>query len=144
MKKPKQFVHFGKPMSYHPANYESLLDLVEFMENGLPCRYVHLEPGDATRYTLILMPVREMSTVPVGIDPRGVSKWMMVLREVGGKIIGGGYFNTTVTPTIHDVEPLANDNLHSAEFLQWWLTCLFYTMEHNEAPNWQLHSGGVK
>lgn len=78
---------------------------------------VHLEPGDATRYTLWFS--------VIGTD-------MLVTRETGGV---EGWSTVRLNPFVthcseYEVVRLANGNEHTLKVLQWWISLLLYEMNH--------------
>lgn len=89
---------------------------------------VILEPGDATRYTLLLVPITGTGVSPhldaFGIMPSEAHKYLFVSKLSGYECPGTWVpFGSGLTVGTHDVTELST-NGWSQELLAWWFTSL--------------------
>ena len=116
----------GHKMVFAPINV-SVTDMIRLLRQGVP-QVVILEPGDATRYTLLLLPLDHDNVGAyldsVGIREEAAERYLFVAKlsydECPGTWVPfgpGGHVGT------YDVTELS-DNGWSHELLAWWLTNL--------------------
>lgn len=93
-------------------------DLLVRLLGGHPT-VAFLEPGDGTRYELVLVPLRPADWTTMNWDPARLR--LLVVRTIGGTPIGATIVEHALA---HVINPIANNNYHSARVLRWWLTWL--------------------
>lgn len=115
--------YHGREMKVEPTNMR-LADVVQRLDgDGLPV-VVNLEPGDATRYVLLLTPCwstwmqNELGCFGIPSD----DSWMLVTKvDQSGPMasvwipLEGGELG------LWNVEKLSNKNKWTATILRWWL-----------------------
>lgn len=111
------------PMELEPTNI-TMSDVVRFLKSEMPC-VVDLQPGDATRYQLLLVPcgsryVRLFLGV-VGIPPESAGNYLFVAKINGA--LGQTFINTTHEPNESDFEDMGG-NTWTMTFLAWWFANL--------------------
>ncbi|KKN88120.1 hypothetical protein LCGC14_0251920 [marine sediment metagenome] len=116
----------GKPMTFDPTNI-SVLRVVQLLYRGTP-QVVILEPGDATRYVLLLVPLGT-GIAPYlgdyGILSRESNQYLFVSKLAGEECLGTWIpFGQDRVVRTHNVVPLSN-NEWSRQFLAWWFTSLY-------------------
>ncbi len=115
-------------MAFEPINM-AISEVVGTLRLNEPV-VVILEPGDATRYTLLLVPMRRGDSVSphlqgFGIQASEADRYLFVSKLSGDECPGtwvpfGPLFSKV---GVHDVTELT-DNDWSQMFLSWWLTNL--------------------
>ena len=115
----------GKAMAFEPINV-AISEVVGTLRLNEPI-VVMLEPGDATRYVLLLVPMRKGDSVSphlgfIGISPGDDYLFVSYLssRECPGTFVPFGPDESADT---YDVDELTK-NEWSRIFLSWWLTNL--------------------
>ncbi|KKN88166.1 hypothetical protein LCGC14_0252380 [marine sediment metagenome] len=116
----------GKPMRFEPINITTL-DMLRLMRRGTP-QVVLLEPGDATRYTLLAVPLGTDVASHLddfGIPRREAHNYLFVSKLAAEECPGTWLpFGSDLTVGTYDVVPLT-DNEWSRRFLAWWFTRLY-------------------
>lgn len=82
---------------------------------------VRLEPGDATRYDLLVWLLDARTAAALHYSP--MEQYFLVTRFVGGDPVGSAIVRAHV-PLPHEVVPIANENEWSLTLLHWYLTFL--------------------
>ena len=124
---PKLLYH-GRPMAFAPINV-SVLHLIQTLHKGTP-QVVVLEPGDATRYMLLLLPLDlgdEVSSYlgDLGIPAAEADRYLFVSKLSHDVCLGTWVpFGPDVHVGTYDVTDLT-PNEWSRELLAWWLTHLY-------------------
>ena len=119
-----------KALKFQPVNHHDMVDVIAAIHAGMP-QVVILEPGDATRYTLLLMPLQAMSSVTdhlgeFGIEPYRAHEYMYVARLDVENCPGTWVpFGENRLVERWNVEPLGNQNVWSERVIAWWLTELY-------------------
>ncbi len=122
-----ELLHGGKPMTFEPIN-----TTVEQLITGLLCgepQAVVLEPGDMTRYTLLLVPLTGDGVAPhlsgIGVPESEVSTYLFV-SKLGADPCRGAFvpMYPGYTVSAHSTAPLS-DNTWTQELLAWWFTRLY-------------------
>lgn len=115
----------GKLMALEPINV-TMAAVIRTLRLGEPI-VVILEPGDATRYTLLLVPLRHNVSPYLqgfGIQPWEANNYLFVSKlstdECPGTWVPFGPGQRVGT---HDVTELSSNDW-SQRFLSWWLTNL--------------------
>lgn len=110
----KELRHFNRVMHWGPANIGPDV-LLQLLHQGMQV-HVQLEPGDGTRYDLLLTWLPAVRTAfHLGDEARD---GLLVTRVVGGQVVGSavyGWFSYGA------IARIANGNEWSAELLSWWL-----------------------
>lgn len=84
-----------------------------------------LEPGDGTRYDLIMTPAKQFPILHIGrYDYR---HWYIVNRFTGGHHIGSALINSGYPEG--DIGEISNGNNWTGIFLSWWFKELFLLMD---------------
>ena len=114
----------GKFMAFAPKNIVTT-GMVELLQHNQPL-VVILEPGDATRYTLLLVPAassavgRDLSDF--GIVASQAHRYIFVSKLSSMECQGSWLpFGPGVVVEPHDIVYLS-DNQWSQTFLAWWFT----------------------
>lgn len=114
-------LYHGKPMSKHPINVDISVVALELVRDH-PSLAI-LEPGDGTRYELILVPCWS-SNIRLGLASQGIrptdAKDYILCVKING--IRDSFFVTEHIQE-YDVEGISND--WSCRFLAWWLRRLW-------------------
>lgn len=119
----KTLEYNGRPMRWDPINVsperiQACLDVDEPV-------VVQLEPGDATRYTLMLVPSPVMPWLRgFGIPETEADLWLLVVKLASdGRRDGWAWvpWRPGAEVGTHDVAEL-DQNEWSQELLSWWLT----------------------
>ncbi len=117
----------GKLMEVQPINVR-LSEVVGTLRLNEPIVAI-LEPGDATRYTLLLVPMRVGDGVSpylqgFGIQQEDADRYLFVSKLSGYECPGTWVPFVIDRPVgVHDVTELT-DNPWSQQLLAWWLTNL--------------------
>ena len=116
----------GKPMTFDPINV-SVLRVVQLLYQDTP-QVVILEPGDATRYILLLVPLGT-NIAPYlsdyGIPSRESTQYLFVSKLTDEECLGTWIpFGQDRVVGTYNVVPLSN-NEWSRQFLAWWFTSLY-------------------
>ena len=123
----EDLTYHGRPMAFAPVNVP-VLHLIQMLHVGSP-QVVSLEPGDATRYTLLLLPLT-LGEIGAHLDAIGIptseaDRYLFVSKlscdECPGTWIPYG---PDVTVSAHHVTELST-NEWSRELLSWWFTGLY-------------------
>ena len=117
----------GKKMEFVPVNVLPS-DMIRLIHQGVP-QVVILEPGDATRYTLLLIPLDRGDNVvghldSIGIQGEDAERYLFV-SKLSPDACPGTFvpFGPDATVGTYDVLDLTS-NEWSRELLAWWLTSL--------------------
>lgn len=110
---------FNHAMKPEPSNI-TLRHVLDLLHDGRTV-YVCLEPGDATRYDLLITPVSGIcvgDTVYGRLPSWGKEYSIMVTRLIGMRPA----FSNMIAPNMFDGELLeiANNNQWSKTLLNWW------------------------
>ena len=115
----------GKTMKFEPINV-TISEVVSTLGFNQPI-VVTLEPGDATRYVLLLVPIRDGDSVShhlgfIGINSRDDYLFVSYLssRECPGTFVPFGPHGSVDTYNVDEL----TENEWSRIFLSWWLTNL--------------------
>lgn len=113
---PERLEFNGKPMDYMPINigFEQAAEVFTIL--GKPITVV-LEPGDATRYELMLVPHGKWSKLTCWSPSDFV---VTVVRYVSGEAVEADTFRWS-TFGYHDLTNLGRNNQWTRKFLAWWL-----------------------
>jgi len=123
-----ELLYHGRPMTFTPINV-SLTHLIATLHQNVP-QVVILEPGDATRYTLLLVPLNLGDDVSAHLDAVGIPSdaadgYLFVSKldthECPGTWIP---FGSGLTVGTYDL-PALTGNAWSCELLAWWFTHLY-------------------
>lgn len=113
-----------KELDPNPTNHFNLQTVARDLVDE---RTVHviLEPGDATRYDLTLMPMWATGLEHLGnYDYEDRNAGLIVVRSVSGRIVASEVY--LMNRDFHDnIEDLATGNEWSADLLQWWFEVLY-------------------
>ena len=124
----KTLEYHGRPMEFLPINVLPS-HLIRLFHQGLP-QTIILEPGDATRYTLLLLPLGLGDNVgahldAIGIPPSEADHYIFVSKLSCDECLGTWLpFGPGVEVGTYDVVELTT-NEWSREFLAWWFTELY-------------------
>lgn len=105
--------YHGKPLTWEPIN-TSVLILLDGLSGGFT-KFVELDPGDATRYELLITWVPHLRTAFRFDEP---GDHLLVVRLISGDPIAVSLFGYAV---FGGAGRLANGNEWSAVLLNWWL-----------------------
>lgn len=117
----------GVQMTFAPVNVP-VVDMIRLLHQGV-AQVVILEPGDATRYTLLIFPLDRGDNVSAHLDAIGIRgedahRYLFVSKlspdECPGTFV---LFGADVPVGTYDVVELT-ENEWSRELLAWWLTTL--------------------
>lgn len=117
----------GHEMTFAPINVP-VADMLRLLHQGVP-QVVILEPGDATRYTLLILPLDRGDNVvthlqAIGIQEEDAERYLFVSKlscnECPGTFVP---FGPDVPVGTYDVLELT-ENEWSRRLLAWWLTTL--------------------
>jgi hypothetical protein len=118
----------GRPMEFVPINVLPSR-MLQLLHQGTP-QVVILEPGDATRYTLLLLPLDLGDNVSahldsVGIPPNSCDEYLFV-SALSDQLSRGEWlpFGPGRTVGTYDLVNIST-NEWSREFLAWWFTELY-------------------
>lgn len=115
----------GKPMTFDPINMD-VERMIQLLHQGTP-QVVNLEPGDATRYDLLLLPLNLDVGLYLGnhgIEPHTYGGYLFV-SWLSDEVCPGTWvpFSVDMMVDVWDVAGLSN-NGWSRQLLAWWLTSL--------------------
>lgn len=122
----KTLEYHGRPMAFDPIN-TTIEKVVQLLFRGTP-QVVALEPGDATRYTLLMVPLGN-DVAPfldsVGIPPESGGNYLFV-SALSDQLSRGEWlpFGAGLTVGTYDLANIS-ENPWSQEFLAWWFTTLY-------------------
>lgn len=121
----------GPDMNPEPVDGVSLRRAAEWFTQGRPT-FVTLEPGDATRYDLLIVPhVSPYARMPSW----GTTLVVTVIRYVGGHAIEADNFKWPFEGP-WALTNIGKNNHWSKEVLAWWLEEFAYVVEHlNDSAN---------
>lgn len=109
--------HNGRAMQWEPVN-RSGDDLVQDLGRGFQC-FVQLEPGDGTRYDLLLTwPAARLEREAFHLSASEARYTMLVIRLRGGDVAGATLYGSM---NYGAVKAIASGNEWTAAFLEWWL-----------------------
>ncbi len=104
-----------------PWNHDSVERLWQAYARGYPFT-AQLEPGDSTRYSLLIVPLHNANTA-FGYDERHMWQHYLISRVVGGEAVATVHRRAWVrNMDQHDAATLSLDNGWTQELLTWWLT----------------------
>jgi hypothetical protein len=91
--------------------------------------WVHLEPGDGTRYEFLLMPQHHIysSEFGRGIPTWGPERWLLAVRFRGGYAIGSACVQKGCGS--YDFEDFSRENMHTMIVMEWWFNLLFEALD---------------
>lgn len=113
----KDLDYFGKPLRWEPVRSDEP-DCAEAVRQGVPL-YVVLEPGDGTRYDLVVSRLARAERLP------GEPMQFVVSRIQSGTHVASQLFDAEKP----DASAIANGNDWSATVLAWWLSELAERVE---------------
>lgn len=115
------FEYGGRLLSPEPTNL-SLKVLAGGLSAGHTA-YAQLEPGDATRYDILLVPMWGPAGFGGPYD-REDYKWLFITRlRSGGSVPSLGCMIRRDFRS-YDFQEIAGGNTHTANLLAWWHVCL--------------------
>ncbi len=118
--------YHGRLMEFAPTNVTGL-GVIQSLHRKIP-QVVVLEPGDATRYILLMVPLG--ANIAPYLDDYGIPSWeansyLFVSKLSGEECLGTWIpFGPGRVVDTHNVEPLSS-NEWSRQFLAWWFTSLY-------------------
>lgn len=123
--------YHGRPLSSTPSNMS--------LEAVVKCLLAHqaftvvLEPGDATRYVLTLLPLGDTGFQHQGYNEAELLDCWLVVREDRGDFIGV-VANTQWDFAHHNLGGLPRGNEHTGNIFVAWLSLVFSAMREAEGP----------
>lgn len=134
-------LYHGKPLKTEPRN-TSLHEVAEMLEYGRAVS-VHLEPGDGSRYDLLLVPLwaTDVRSLAQQFEDESIrEKSVMYVFDarkhesvVGAAIERGGYYGSLQT--------LAAGNEWTMTFLEWWFERQLWPLIGAPGDTGTLHHG---
>lgn len=131
----------GKELSLEPINI-SMDEVVKELQHGETV-YVILEPGDATRYELLITPLWGWQRRMVPLGEQKPWRWLLVTRMNQSENnhpsirIQRGFW-------IGELEPLTRNNIHTHAIFAWWLCKLWaQTGPRHQMDIWGKFDGEV-
>lgn len=117
---PEPLEHFGVQMVWEPVNYDEdfVVHTLKYQDSAL---HVQLEPGDATRYDLLVMWARELDEALVHMTWEQLCKHLIVIVSRNGDVQTVALYGPNNFGAEKKLWP---DNEWSQQFLKWWLDIL--------------------
>lgn len=127
---PLTLEHYGKPMRADPQNMP-IGYVVSSLLDGHSV-YVDLQPGDGTRYELLLQPLDAFlydQTGTVGV-PSWEPGYLLVTRLIGGQPVASVIIGAVPDESLgmSELMPLSHGNAWTLDLLTWWLACVWQTL----------------
>lgn len=126
---PEKLMHGSSEMQVEPINIP-LTEVAQLLKEGDPV-VVILEPGDATRYRLLIVPCWSCSVGgrlgDIGIPLGKETDYLMVTKFDN---YGGNMFFATEHVQHWDAEALENE--WSRDLVTWWVRRLWKVISHSE------------
>ena len=113
---PEVLQYHGRQMKPTPLNME-LHEVRSILESGKSVR-IRLEPGDGTRYDLLITPQSDPDLRFTGCNEHH----FLVTKVTGGECISAFVSRWS---DVHQWIPFGNRNLWTSEFLNWWWSVLW-------------------
>lgn len=111
------------PMDPQPANI-TLIEAVHALRRGIP-QAITLEPGDMTRYDLLITPLRPADDTIFHYGFGGEDCALLVTRVIGGDPAES---SVIINEVEHRPLEIAHGNEWSGILLRWWLKGLLVSM----------------
>lgn len=118
--------YFGKLLNPEPSNF-AMRKLVEALTQFSVPVYVQLDPGDSTRYDLLITPLSGILADvggATGLPYWGPRHTLLITRLTSS---AKPLASAVVCPDIFagELDEVANGNPHTLAVLSWWINCLF-------------------
>ncbi len=124
--------YHGKEMNPFPTD-TSLTSLVHDLMVGRSAT-VELQPGDGTRYELLLVPMWENTVRLVGWGAEDSYNGLVAVRLRGGYPAGASIVFLNRPNAVNELSRLSGDNDWTATLLEWWFQHLAALINEARTP----------
>lgn len=125
---PETLLYGAREMSSAPVGYTSLMQYVDALRKRTAEQFIHLEPGDATRYQLLVLAAEHS---PDYARSAGLLEgWWLVQRWHGADLVAGGWVHADHEYENHQIlRAMSRSNDWTFQLLRWWLEEFFHAVD---------------